>query len=116
MWSWKRGTGSSPRASGSFWGGWPGSWGRRWRPWERLSCGGDEFVLLMPEVSAQGAEGAMVRLMGIFSRSRFSAGGEEYPLPAFGYGGAAFPPDGEGPAQLLSAADQALIRAKTRLV
>jgi len=78
--------------------------------------GGDEFVLLMPEVSAQGAEGAMVRLMGIFSRSRFSAGGEEYPLPAFGYGVATFPQDGEGPAQLLSAADQALVRAKTRLV
>ena len=78
--------------------------------------GGDEFVLLMPETSAQEAERAMGRLMGVFSRSRFSAGGEGYPLPAFGYGVATFPQDGEGPAQLLSAADQALIRAKTRLV
>ena len=74
--------------------------------------GGDEFVLLMPETTAQEAERAMGRLTGVFSTSRFSSGGADYPLPAFGYGVATFPNDGEGPAQLLAAADQALGRAK----
>jgi diguanylate cyclase (GGDEF)-like protein len=78
--------------------------------------GGDEFVLLMSETAAQEAERAMGRLMGLFSHSRFSAGGEDYPLPAFGYGVATFPQDGESPAQLLSAADQALGRVKAGLV
>jgi two-component system cell cycle response regulator len=74
--------------------------------------GGDEFVFLMSETLAQEAERAMGRLVDVFSHSRFSAGEEDYPLPAFGYGVATFPQDGEGPAQLLSAADQALGRAK----
>ena len=74
--------------------------------------GGDEFVLLMANAAAQGAEGAMRQLRGIFSDSRFSAGGVDHPLPAFGYGVATFPQEGEGPAQLLAAANRALIRAK----
>ena len=77
--------------------------------------GGDEFVLLMANTAAQEAEGTMRQLRGIFSRSRFSAGGADYPLPAFGYGVATFPQGGESAAQLLAAADRALIRARTGL-
>lgn len=78
--------------------------------------GGDEFVLLMSETLAQEAERAMGRLTDVFSHSRFSAGGGDYPLPAFGYGVATFPQDGESAAKLLSAADQGLGRAKAGLV
>ena len=82
---------------------------------EVVRYGGDEFVLLLSETLPQEAERAMSRLMGVFSQSRFSAQGGDYPLPAFGYGVATFPQDGEGPVQLLSAADQALGRAKAGL-
>lgn len=76
--------------------------------------GGDEFVLLMPETSGQEAERAMDRLKVIFSHTSFSAGGKGYPIPSWSYGIAVFPQDGESLAQLLSAADQVLSRARAR--
>jgi diguanylate cyclase (GGDEF)-like protein len=75
--------------------------------------GGDEFVVLQPEIDSQRqAEELAAKLCGIHDR-RFDIGGREV-VVTISVGCAVFPLDAENPVDMLRAADKALYEVKHR--
>ncbi len=74
--------------------------------------GGEEFVAVMPDISADGAEVMLGRLLEAFQSQREEYGARRLPHGSFSAGIARFPRHGNTLEQLLSRADRALYAAK----
>lgn len=74
--------------------------------------GGEEFVAVMPDISADGAENMLGRLLEAFQAQREEYGARRLPHGSFSAGIARFPRHGNTLEQLLSRADRALYAAK----
>ena len=74
--------------------------------------GGEEFVAVMPDISADGAETMLGRLLEAFQSQREEFGQRRLPHGSFSAGIARFPRHGNTLEQLLSRADRALYAAK----
>ncbi|HSM22069.1 MAG TPA: diguanylate cyclase [Rubrivivax sp.] len=74
--------------------------------------GGEEFVAVMPDISADGAETMLGRLLEAFQAQREAYGTRRLPHGSFSAGIARFPRHGNTLEQLLSRADRALYAAK----
>jgi len=74
--------------------------------------GGEEFVAVMPDISADGAEAMLERLLESFQSQREEIGQRRLPHGSFSAGIARFPRHGNTLEQLLSRADRALYAAK----
>jgi diguanylate cyclase (GGDEF)-like protein len=74
--------------------------------------GGDEFVLILPETSAEDAAGVAARMLAAFRETPFSADGR-VPFPTgASMGIATYPEDGRSATELLAVADRGLYDAK----
>ena len=76
--------------------------------------GGEEFVAVMPEIDADGAEAMLARLLAAFQTQPAEPGRRRLPGGSFSAGIALFPRHGNTLEQLLSRADRALYAAKNR--
>ena len=76
--------------------------------------GGEEFVAVMPDISADGAEAMLDRLLQAFQVQREEYGARRLPHVSFSAGIARFPRHGNNLEQLLSRADRALYTAKNQ--
>jgi diguanylate cyclase (GGDEF)-like protein len=74
--------------------------------------GGEEFVALLPDIDAQGAEAMLERLLLTYQAEPHEHGRRRLPRCTFSAGIALFPDHGSTLEQLLSRADRALYRAK----
>lgn len=74
--------------------------------------GGEEFVAVMPDISGDGAEAMLDRLLEAFQAQREEYGARRLPHGSFSAGIARFPRHGNTLEQLLSRADRALYAAK----
>jgi diguanylate cyclase (GGDEF)-like protein len=74
--------------------------------------GGEEFVAVMPDISADGAEAMLGRLLEAFQTQPPDSGRRRLPRGSFSAGIARFPRHGNTLEQLLSRADRALYAAK----
>ncbi|MCE2917617.1 MAG: diguanylate cyclase [Rubrivivax sp.] len=74
--------------------------------------GGEEFVALMPEITAEGAAAVLARLQEACHERTPSPGGRPLPTCSFSAGLAVFPRQGQTLDQLLVRADRALYSAK----
>lgn len=74
--------------------------------------GGEEFVAVMPEIDAAGAEQMLARLLQAFQQLPPDTGRRRMPAGSFSAGIALFPRHGSTLDQLLSRADRALYAAK----
>jgi diguanylate cyclase (GGDEF)-like protein len=74
--------------------------------------GGEEFVVVMPDISLAGAEAMLERLLDAYQQMRVSTPRQMLPPSSFSAGIAVFPAHGETLDQLLSRADRALYQAK----
>jgi diguanylate cyclase (GGDEF)-like protein len=74
--------------------------------------GGEEFVAVMPDISADGAEAMLERLLLAFQSQREEFNQRRLPHGSFSAGIARFPRHGNTLEQLLSRADRALYAAK----
>ncbi|MBL8359172.1 MAG: GGDEF domain-containing protein [Rubrivivax sp.] len=74
--------------------------------------GGEEFVIVMPEISGDGAEAMLTRLLAIYGELRLNSGLRQLPSGSFSAGVAVYPTHGSTLDQLLSRADRALYAAK----
>lgn len=73
--------------------------------------GGDEFVILLPESGASGANDVARKLQQVFGEARISLGGQEFPV-SISIGIALFPEHTLDPDKLVDYADAAMYRAK----
>lgn len=76
--------------------------------------GGEEFVALMPDIDANGAQAMLTRLLEAYEADPPEHGRRRLPRCTFSAGIALFPRHGSTLEQLLSRADRALYRAKQR--
>ncbi len=74
--------------------------------------GGEEFVIVMPEITLDGAEAMLARLMTTYGELRLNSGLRQLPAGSFSAGVAIFSRHGKTLDQLLSSADRALYAAK----
>jgi diguanylate cyclase (GGDEF)-like protein len=74
--------------------------------------GGEEFVIVMPDISLNGAEIMLARLLEAFSALRLSTSRHALPGTTFSAGVAVFPRHGDTLDMLLQRADKALYAAK----
>lgn len=74
--------------------------------------GGEEFVIVMPDITLAGAEAMLARLLVAYSALRLHAGKHALPSCSFSAGIAVCPGHGTTLDQLLSRADRALYAAK----
>ncbi len=74
--------------------------------------GGEEFVAVMPDIDAEGAECMLARLLEAFQKQPADAGRRRLPGGSFSAGIALFPRHGHTLEHLLSRADRALYAAK----
>jgi diguanylate cyclase (GGDEF)-like protein len=82
---------------------------------EDIACrlGGEEFVMIMPEMDRPVAERRAEEMLQATAAIRLVHEGQALPPITVSIGLAMFPDDGEDPDQLMQLADQALYRAKT---
>jgi diguanylate cyclase (GGDEF)-like protein len=76
--------------------------------------GGEEFVAVMPDIDASGAQTMLVRLLEAYQAQQQEIGRRKLPSCSFSAGIAVFPTHGSSLEQLLSRADRALYSAKAR--
>ncbi|MDE2146099.1 MAG: GGDEF domain-containing protein [Burkholderiales bacterium] len=76
--------------------------------------GGEEFVALMPDIDAEGAQAMLRRLLDAFQAQQAELGRRRLPGCSFSAGIAVFPRHGATLEQLLSRADRGLYAAKHR--
>lgn len=76
--------------------------------------GGEEFVAVMPDIDAEGAQAMLTRLLHAYQALQQEAGRRRLPSCSFSAGIAVFPQQGSTLEQLLSRADRALYSAKAR--
>lgn len=76
--------------------------------------GGEEFVAVMPDIDAEGAQAMLTRLLHAYQGLPQQAGKRRLPSCSFSAGIAVFPQQGNTLEQLLSRADRALYSAKAR--
>ena len=76
--------------------------------------GGEEFVAVMPDIDAEGAQLVLVRLLEAFQAPPPDSGRRRVPSGSFSAGIALFPRHGHTLPQLLSRADRALYAAKNQ--
>ena len=74
--------------------------------------GGDEFCILMPSTTAQGARKLGERLLHLLSDQPQDLGPAHFPV-SLSAGVAAFPEHADGAGHLIEQADRALLRAKS---
>lgn len=74
--------------------------------------GGEEFVVVMPDITLAGAEAMLARLLVAYGALRLQSGKHSLPACSFSAGIAVFPRHGATLDQLLSRADRALYVAK----
>jgi diguanylate cyclase (GGDEF)-like protein len=74
--------------------------------------GGEEFVIVMPDIGAEAAAATVQRLLDEYRAERVEYRGRPLPSCAFSAGIAAFPLHGDSIEQLLGRADKALYAAK----
>ena len=75
--------------------------------------GGEEFVAVMPDIDADGADAVLCRLLAEYQTPWQETGSRRLPSCSFSAGIAIFPTHGHTLEQLLSRADRALYRAKS---
>jgi diguanylate cyclase (GGDEF)-like protein len=82
---------------------------------EDIACrlGGEEFVMIMPEMDRVVAERRAQEMLDATAAIRLMHEGQALPPITVSIGLAVFPQDGEQPDQLMALADQALYRAKS---
>jgi diguanylate cyclase (GGDEF)-like protein len=76
--------------------------------------GGEEFVAVMPDIDANGAQTMLTRLLEAYQAQQQDLGRRRLPSCSFSAGIAVFPTHGSSLEQLLSRADRALYSAKAR--
>jgi len=76
--------------------------------------GGEEFVAVMPDIDASGAQTMLTRLLEAYQAQQQEMGRRKLPRCSFSAGIAVFPTHGSSLEQLLSRADRALYSAKAR--
>ncbi len=76
--------------------------------------GGEEFVAVMSDIEAEGAQAMIARLLEAFSGLQLELGRRRLPRGSFSAGIALFPRHGHTLEQLLSRADRALYAAKNQ--
>jgi diguanylate cyclase (GGDEF)-like protein len=76
--------------------------------------GGEEFVALLPEIDADGAQVLMQRMLEAFTAQQSELGRRRLPRSSFSAGVAVFPRHGHTLEQLLSRADRGLYAAKNQ--
>jgi diguanylate cyclase (GGDEF)-like protein len=76
--------------------------------------GGEEFVAVMPDIDADGAQAMLTRLLEAYQSQQQAMGRRKLPSCSFSAGIAVFPEHGSSLEQLLSRADRALYSAKAR--
>ncbi len=76
--------------------------------------GGEEFVAVMPDIDADGAQTMLTRLLQAYQSQQQDVGRRKLPSCSFSAGIALFPTHGSSLEQLLSRADRALYSAKAR--
>jgi diguanylate cyclase (GGDEF)-like protein len=76
--------------------------------------GGEEFVAVMPDIDADGAQAMMARLLEAFQLQQPEIGRRRLPTGSFSAGIALFPRHGNTLEQLLSRADRGLYTAKNQ--
>ncbi len=76
--------------------------------------GGEEFVAVMPDIDADGAQAMLTRLLEAYQAQQQDLGRRRLPSCSFSAGIAVFPTHGSSLEQLLSRADRALYSAKAR--
>ena len=76
--------------------------------------GGEEFVALMSDIDAEGAQAMIARLLEAFRSQQLELGRRRLPRGSFSAGIALFPRHGHTLEQLLSRADRALYSAKNQ--
>jgi len=76
--------------------------------------GGEEFVAVMPDIDADGAQAMLTRLLVAYQAQQQELGRRRLPSCSFSAGIAVFPTHGSSLEQLLSRADRALYSAKAR--
>ncbi len=76
--------------------------------------GGEEFVAVMPDIDADGAQAMLGRLLEAFQEQQAEVGRRRLPSCSFSAGIALFPRHGSTLEQLLSRADRGLYAAKNR--
>jgi diguanylate cyclase (GGDEF)-like protein len=76
--------------------------------------GGEEFVAVMPDIDADGAQTMLTRLLQAYQGQQQDLGKRRLPSCSFSAGIAVFPTHGSALEQLLSRADRALYTAKSR--
>ncbi len=76
--------------------------------------GGEEFVVVMPDLDAQGAQAMLSRLLAAYRAQTQDIGRRRLPSCSFSAGIAVFPTQGHTLEQLLSRADRALYSAKSQ--
>jgi diguanylate cyclase (GGDEF)-like protein len=76
--------------------------------------GGEEFVAVMPDIDADGAQTMLTRLLQAYQGQQQEMGRRRLPSCSFSAGIAVFPAHGSSLEQLLSRADRALYSAKQR--
>ena len=76
--------------------------------------GGEEFVAVMPDIDADGAQTMLTRLLLAYQGQQHKVGRRRLPSCSFSAGIAVFPTHGNSLEQLLSRADRALYSAKQR--
>ena len=76
--------------------------------------GGEEFVAVMPDIDADGAQAMLTRLLEAYQAQQQDIGRRKLPSCSFSAGIAVFPTHGSSLEQLLSRADRALYSAKAR--
>ena len=76
--------------------------------------GGEEFVAVMPDIDADGAQAMLGRLLEAYQAQQQDIGRRKLPSCSFSAGIAVFPTHGSSLEQLLSRADRALYSAKAR--
>ncbi len=76
--------------------------------------GGEEFVAVMPDIDADGAQTMLTRLLQAYQGQQQDVGRRKLPSCSFSAGIAVFPTHGSSLEQLLSRADRALYSAKAR--
>jgi diguanylate cyclase (GGDEF)-like protein len=76
--------------------------------------GGEEFVAVMPDIDAEGAQAMLLRLQESFQSQQAELGKRRLPSCSFSAGIAVFPRHGSTLEQLLSRADRGLYAAKNR--
>jgi diguanylate cyclase (GGDEF)-like protein len=76
--------------------------------------GGEEFVAVMPDIDANGAQTMLTRLLEAYQAQQQDMGRRKLPSCSFSAGIAVFPTHGSSLEQLLSRADRALYSAKAR--